>query len=341
MRYLITGGCGFIGTNMAAHVLLAAKDELYVIDDLSRLNSSKNLSWLQGKGKFKFFQTSIQDTLKIDHIITEIRPDVIFHLAGQVAMSTSIEDPIKDFKTNALGTINILEAVRKSCPQCIVIFASTNKVYGDFEGFNFEEGATRYVSVERPLGFDESTPLAFHSPYGCSKGAADQYLLDYYRIYRVPTVVVRLSTIYGDRQFATYDQGWIGWFSQKALEIKNGTLKENFTICGNGKQVRDILHIEDLKKLFFLFVDNKKKVKGQVFNIGGGINNSLSLLELFGLLEDHLDIKMTYTKLPFRDSDQKFYVSDLSKVRRVMGWEPTVSKEFGVKRFINWLSESC
>jgi len=341
MRYLITGGCGFIGTNMSEHILSSTEDELYVVDDLSRKNGDKNLAWLRSKRHFEFFQFSIHETEKISQLIEKIKPDVIFHLAGQVAMTTSIENPMRDFQVNTLGTINILEAVRKSCPQCLVIFSSTNKVYGDFQECSLRREATRYVPEDFPQGFDESMPLSFHSPYGCSKGAADQYLLDYHRIYGIPTVVLRLSTIYGERQFATYDQGWIGWFCQKALEIKEGRLKEEFTISGDGKQVRDILHIDDLKKLFFLIAKNKEKVSGQVFNIGGGIDNSLSLLELFQLLEKSLDVKMSYRQLPFRSSDQKFYVSDLSKVRRVLGWEPVVSKESGVNRFVDWLVELC
>lgn len=187
-----------------------------------------------------------------------------------------------------------------------------------------------------PNGFPESISLDFHSPYGCSKGCADQYLLDFHRIYGLKTIVFRHSSMYGSNQHATYDQGWIGWFCQKALEIKNHTLQKPFTISGTGKQVRDVLHGEDVVNLYFTAKDIDKAY-GEVFNIGGGIENSLSLLELFDLLENKLDIEMTYTQLPWRESDQKVFVADIEKATRILGWEPKISKKSGIDRLLIWL----
>ena len=240
---------------------------------------------------------------------------------------------------NSLGTLIALEAVHEHVPECIVIYSSTNKVYGDLEWVKYEETDTRYITPDYPNGFDEDIPLEFHSPYGCSKGAADMYTLDYARMFGLKTVVFRHSSMYGSRQFATYDQGWIGWFCQKALEIKNDALKEPFTISGNGKQVRDVLHAEDMKKLYFAAVEHIDKAKGQAFNIGGEMENSLSLLDLFDILEKELDVKLTYTKLPWRKSDQKVFVADISKVSRLIEWHPYVSKGKGIDLMLDWNSE--
>ena len=211
-------------------------------------------------------------------------PDAIFHLAGQVAMTTSIANPRMDFEVNVTGTHNLLEAVRQHSPDTIVVYSSTNKVYGDLEQYTYSENATRFVCNEHPNGFNENTQLDFHSPYGCSKGAADQYMLDYARIFGIKTVVFRHSSMYGGRQFATYDQGWIGWFCQKAVEASKGRIKEPFTISGTGKQVRDVLHADDMKQLYIAAINNIQQAKGHAFNIGGGIDCSLSLLELFAFL---------------------------------------------------------
>ena len=336
MKCLITGGCGFLGSNLAYEVLIC-NEELAVFDNLSRLGSVENYQWLSGKGEFKFIHADIRDPFSVEKNIANFKPDVIFHLAGQVAMTTSIADPRLDFEVNALGTLNVLEAVRKHVPECIVIYSSTNKVYGDFDWVKYEETDTRYITPDYPNGFDENIPLEFHSPYGCSKGAADQYMLDYARMFDLKTLVFRHSSMYGGRQFATYDQGWIGWFCQKALEIKNGTLKESFTISGNGKQVRDVLHAEDMKRLYFAGVEHIDKARGQTFNIGGGMENSLSLLELFDFLEKELDIKIAYTKLPWRKSDQKVFVADIGKAKHAVGWEPDIDKNSGIKTMLEWL----
>ena len=333
MRYLITGGCGFVGSNLAAEVLKRG-EELFVFDNLSRFGSSQNLDWLKKKGEFKYYPFDIRNNNDIETVIKEVKPDVIFHLAGQVAMTTSIQNPRLDFETNTIGTHNLLEAVRKYSAQSIILYSSTNKVYGDLEYLTYDENTTRYLCREYPEGFDENLKLNFTTPYGCSKGAADQFLLDYYKIFGIRTVVFRHSSMYGGNQHATYDQGWVGWFIQKALEIKNKTNKEPFTISGNGKQVRDVLHSSDVVKLYFSVVESIDKIKGEVFNIGGGLQNSLSLLELFSILEMHLDIKMNFTNLPFRTSDQLVFVSNNNKIETILEWKALTTPIEGIKNSI-------
>ncbi|MEW6195149.1 MAG: GDP-mannose 4,6-dehydratase [Bacteroidota bacterium] len=334
MRYLITGGCGFVGSNLAAEVL-KRNEELFVFDNLFRAGSEKNLLWLKDKGGFKFYHCDIRNYNDVENVVKEIKPDVIFHLAGQVAMTTSINDPRMDFEVNVVGTHNILETVRKFSPETAILYSSTNKVYGDLEYLTYEETETRYICREYPNGFDEKLPLDFHSPYGCSKGAADQYLLDYSRIFGIKTVVFRHSSMYGGYQHPTYDQGWIGWFIQKGLEIKWGSVKEPFTISGNGKQVRDVLYSSDVVNLYFQASTNIEKAKGQAFNIGGGIENSLSLLELFQLLEDELEIIMKYKKIPVRISDQKIFIANNTKANTILEWHPKVKCKAGIKEQLN------
>lgn len=337
MKLLITGGCGFLGSNLALHALERG-DTLLVFDSLYRAGSLANLDWLRGKGDFRFEHGDIRNQNDIVRTVTDFRPDAIFHLAGQVAMTTSIANPRMDFEVNALGTFNLLEAVRQNVPHAPVVYSSTNKVYGDLEQYQYRETATRYECIEKPAGFGEDTLLDFHSPYGCSKGAADQYMLDYARIFGLKTVVFRHSSMYGGRQFATYDQGWVGWFCQKAVEAKEGRLREPFTISGNGKQVRDVLHADDMIRLYFSALDKIEAAKGQAFNIGGGIENSLSLLELFTLLEEITGAKLTYMKLPPRESDQRVFVADLAKVQRLIQWEAQVSARDGVARMVDWVT---
>lgn len=338
MKYLITGGCGFLGSNIASQIL-KDKETLIVCDNLSRTGSEINLKWLQEQGNFIFFKTNVSDFKSISSIIEKERPDIIYHLAGQVAMTTSISNPRLDFETNILGSFNILEAVRRHSPDTCIIYSSTNKVYGDLEFLNYQESDTRYICKEYPDGFDEKINLEFHSPYGCSKGAADQYMLDYARIFKLNTIVFRHSSMYGSRQFGTYDQGWISWFCQKSVETK---LNKNtsFTISGNGKQVRDVLYSEDMINLYINAPKHIEKAKGQVFNIGGGMKNSLSLLELFAILEEELKINLKYTKLPPRESDQKIFVADISKAKDILNWEPSVTSRSGINKTIDWIIKS-
>jgi len=338
-KILITGGCGFLGSNLACRILKNSNDELFIFDNLSRYGSEQNLQWLRNMGDFKYYKNDIRNQEDISKIIKDIQPDVIFHLAGQVAMTTSIENPKLDFEINVLGTLNVLESIRKYSPHTFVIYSSSNKVYGDLEWINYKESQTRYLAEGYLKGFDENIPLSFQSPYGCSKGSADQYLLDYYRIFGIKTAVFRHSSMYGPRQFSTYDQGWIGWFCQKALEIKNNTLKDPLTISGNGKQVRDVLFADDMVDLYLNATIHSKEIEGQAFNIGGGVENSLSLIELFKILESELDINMIYTNLPFRISDQKVFIADIEKAKRMIKWEPKLDSLTGIKKMIDWKKE--
>ncbi|MFA6150748.1 MAG: GDP-mannose 4,6-dehydratase [Chitinophagaceae bacterium] len=339
MKVLITGGCGFLGSNIAYN-LKDKNYEIHILDNLSRLGSEQNLEWLKSNLSVKFHKADVRNAEEVESVFEAIMPDVIFHLAGQVAMTTSIQNPRLDFEINALGTLNMLESIRKYKRDCLIVYSSTNKVYGDLEKYNFTETELRYKVEEKPNGFDENETLDFHSPYGCSKGSADQYVLDFSRLFGIRGVVFRHSTIYGGRQFATYDQGWIGWFCQQALEIKQNPAREPFTISGNGKQVRDVLHADDAVRLYISVIDNIETMKGKVFNIGGGMSNSLSLLELFQILESELGIKMNYTRLEPRESDQKVFIADITKVTAATGWKPEVDRVSGVKKMLQWLQSS-
>lgn len=338
MKLLINGGCGFLGSNLASYGIQNGYD-VTVFDNLSRTGSSSNLEWLKSLGDFTFIHGDTRNKNDVEKIIAEGQFDAVFHLAGQVAMTTSIENPYKDFEINALGALNVLDSIRKYSPQTSVFFSSTNKVYGDLEEFTYEETDTRYKCIEYPNGFDEKLRLDFRSPYGCSKGSADQYMLDYYRIFGIKTTVFRHSSMYGSRQFATYDQGWVGWFVQKAIEKHQNPNCAPFTISGNGKQVRDLLHADDMINLYYTALKNVDKVCGQVYNIGGTMDQSLSLLELFDLLNKKLGIKMEYDILPPRQSDQKVFVADVTKIKEKIGWEPKVSAEEGITRMIEWVKE--
>lgn len=337
MKILITGGCGFLGSNIAYSVLEKRKDDLYILDSFYRTGSRDNLIWLKSFGKFRFYKADIRYKQAIEKIIKSIKPDVIFHLAGQVAMSISIENPFFDFEVNAVGTLNLLETIRNYSPATILIYSSTNKVYGSLDWVKHKELEKKYVAEDFPNGFPENISLDFHSPYGCSKGCAEQYVLDFARLYDLRTVVFRHSSMYGNRQFGTYDQGWISWFCQKALETKKGLLKEPFTVSGDGKQVRDALFADDMVDLYLGAIKNIEKIKGNAFNIGGGVKNSLSLIELFDILEEKLDVKLKYLREPWRFSDQKVFIADISKIKKMSGWAPSVDKITGIDKTIEWI----
>ncbi len=337
MRILITGGCGFVGSNLALQAMQDGND-VQIIDNLYRIGSEINLSWLRDQGKFIFREIDISNTDVVERAMSEFLPDAVFHMAGQVAMTTSIEDPLFDFRTNALGTLNVLEAVRKHCPGSLVVYSSTNKVYGDLEYIELDETDTRYIARAYPRGFDETLNLDFRSPYGCSKGCADQYMLDYHKIYGLNTVVFRHSSIYGGRQFSNFDQGWIGWFCRNAMKTTSDP-GHSFTISGTGKQVRDVLFAEDLVKAYFRVLRKSDHISGEVFNLGGGMDNSLSLLELFQLLEKKLGIKMNYQETPWRSSDQKVFVADNAKAKSLLGWEPKIDKDTGLDLMLQWTKD--
>ena len=335
-KLLINGGCGFLDSNLAAAGLERGFD-VTVLDNLSRTGSAENLAWLQAKGgKLTFIHGDTRVRNDVERVIKAGNFEAVFHLAGQVAMTTSIADPYRDFQTNTLGTLNVLDSIKLYSPNTAMFFSSTNKVYGDLEQYTYTETDSRYVCADFPEGFDESVPLDFRSPYGCSKGAADQYMLDYHRIFGLNTVVFRHSSMYGGRQFATYDQGWIGWFCAKALERKRNPHSEAFTISGTGKQVRDILHAEDMINLYYSGLEHIGEISGQAFNIGGTMKHSLSLLELFAMLEDRLSIHMEYTHLPPRFSDQRVFVADIKKIHDAIGWTPEVTADEGISQMLNW-----
>lgn len=335
MRYLITGGCGFLGSNLAAEVLKRG-DELFIFDNLFRYGSEKNQDWLNSLGRFKLYHSDIRSYNDVEYAIRDAKPDIIFHLAGQVAMTTSVENPRLDFEINVLGGHNILECVRKYAPQTIITYSSTNKVYGDLESIDYLETDSRYIAKGYENGFNEDVPLNFQSPYGCSKGATDQYMLDYARMFGLHTVVFRHSSIFGNRQFSNFDQGWIGWFTKQFVDAKAGRLEKPFTVSGNGKQVRDVLFSEDLIDCYFKAVAAIDTTKGKAYNIGGGVQNSLSLLELFSLLENDLGTSVPYVHIAARKSDQKVFIADIAKAKKDFNWVPRISKEEGIIKMVEW-----
>lgn len=334
MKILITGGAGFIGCNAAARYIKRG-DEVVVLDNLSRRGTHLNLQWLKTLGKFEFVEGDIRDYGLLKGVCSREKGiNAILHLAAQVAVTTSVTDPRNDFEVNALGTFNVLEAIRESGVSPAVIFSSTNKVYGNLEDMPVREGESRYQFEGEKRAVSEDQPLDFHSPYGCSKGAADQYVRDYARIYGLKTVVMRQSCIYGPRQFGIEDQGWVAWFIIAALTGKK------ITVYGDGKQVRDILYMDDLLDSFDAAIGNIDRCAGEVFNVGGGPDNSISLLEFLGLLEEFFGRKIDYTFSDWRPGDQKIYVSDIGKAGRRLSWNPRVSNREGIKRLYDWVAEN-
>jgi CDP-paratose 2-epimerase len=347
MNVLITGGCGFLGSNVASRFLQDGA-RLTIIDKMHKTGARENLRWLQDSKKqereLEFHELDVASIDRMADIFQKRGPfDYVCHLAGQVAMTTSLADPLEDFRTNALGTVHVLECARKWSPKALVAFSSTNKVYGDLRHLEYSQNETRYLLPEYPNGIDESMPLDFASPYGCSKGSADQYVRDWYRNFGLDTVVFRHSSIYGGRQYATADQGWIGWFAKQAIEQdsckRRGAEVVPFTISGTGKQVRDVLHSEDLISLYQAAYEKRSLCAGEVFNIGGGMSNSLSLIELFDQLSHLLGRSdgLSYLRLPRRQSDQDFFVADITKAHKLLGWSPRVSASQGLTQMIDWV----
>lgn len=334
MKWIVTGGAGFIGCN-AVQRLLTLGHTVVVIDNLTRRGAQTNLEWLRTQGAFEFALLDIRDTSGLQMLIKDHSDaDVILHLAAQVAVTTSVANPREDFEINALGTFNVLEAARLCTNQPIVLYASTNKVYGEMEhvGTMLQNGRYQYVNL--PGGVAETEPLDFHSPYGCSKGAADQYVRDYARIYGLRTVVLRQSCIYGRRQFGVEDQGWMAWFTIAAL------LGQSITIYGDGRQVRDVLFVDDLVESYLEAVANIAQTNGKVYNIGGGSVNQLSLLELLNMLEYFLDCSIAVKYADWRPGDQKVFVADVAKAQREFGWRPTTNIESGLEKLINWVRQN-
>lgn len=334
MKWLITGGAGFIGCNTASQ-LSENKDDLIIFDNLSRKGAKENLQWLKNQAEFDFVAGDVRDYSALESVFGEHKDiDVVLHLAAQVAVTTSVQNPREDFEVNALGTFNVLEAIRQSRSKPIMVNASTNKVYGNTEHVEILEKNGKYQYDSLSYGVPETMPLDFHSPYGCSKGAADQYVCDYARIYDLKVVNLRQSCIYGCRQFGVEDQGWVAWFTIAAV------LGKPITIFGDGKQVRDVLFVDDLVNCYKMAVGNIHKVSGESYNIGGGPDNQLSLLELLVLLQKHTGKKLDVGFDDWRPGDQKVFICDIRKAERELRWKPRVGVEEGVQRLYRWVEEN-
>jgi CDP-paratose 2-epimerase len=328
---LVTGGAGFVGSNLV-HNLAREGYRVTVLDSLARCGTEHNLSWLreQHDGRLRFLQADVRDFQPVREAVADAA--IVFHLAGQVAVTSSVDDPRTDYEVNALGTFNVLEAARQSGHRPIILFTSTNKVYGSMEDVTVLERTTRYEYRDFPHGIGESQPLDFHSPYGCSKGAADQYVRDYARIYGLPTVVFRMSCIYGPRQFGNEDQGWLAHFMIAALTGKP------ISIYGDGKQVRDILFVDDLVRAMRLAVEKIDVARGQVFNIGGGPSNTIAVWREFReILADLKGEKVSVGFHDWRPGDQPCYVSDIRKADRVLGWQPQIDHHAGIRKLWDWI----
>jgi CDP-paratose 2-epimerase len=329
-KYLITGGAGFIGSNYVARLIERGED-VSIYDNLSRPGSTFNLSWLESlkKNSFQLIEADIRDQEAINKAVAG--KDVVVHLAGQVAVTTSVINPQEDFEINAQGTLNVLEAARNSSQNPIVLYASTNKVYGGMEDIQVIETETNYRYLDYPHGISEEFPLDFHSPYGCSKGSGDQYVRDYQRIYGLPTVVLRQSCIYGPRQFGVEDQGWLAWFIIAVLTGKQ------ISIYGNGKQVRDVLFVSDLLDVYDACIENIDTAAGRIYNIGGGSEKMISVWKEFSpILEEMLNKEIPVVWGDWRPGDQKIYVSDIRKAQIELGWEPKISVRDGLQILLNW-----
>ncbi len=331
---LVTGGAGFVGTNLS-HRLAAAGEHVIVFDDLSRAGVDENLEWLleAGGGRISFVEGDVRDADGVARVVQGAGS--IFHLAAQVAVTTSLVDPVSDFQVNAAGTLNVLEAVRgRGGPAPFLLYTSSNKVLGSLDDVDLVVTDARYEPSDPALrenGIGAGRGIDFHSPYGCSKGAADQYVLDYARTYGVPSTVFRMSCIYGPHQRGTSDQGWVAHFARAAL---NG---EPVTFYGDGKQVRDALFVDDLVDAMLLARGNPGVVAGRAYTIGGGPGNTVSLLELVDHLERLTDRAIEAGREEWRSADQRYYVSDIRDYRDATGWSPRVPLVEGLERLLDWL----
>jgi CDP-paratose 2-epimerase len=333
-RILITGGAGFIGANTAKYFSNQGW-QVSIIDNLSRMGAVLNLDWLKTEAPtLNFYKEDVRNYEAIIKIVNDVRPNAILHLAGQVAVTTSVSNPREDFEINALGTFNMLEALRVSSPEAFFIYSSTNKVYGKLTNIEVSKINNRYEYKNLREGVDENQPLDFYSPYGCSKGAADQYVLDYSRIYGLKTTSFRQSCIYGERQFGIEDQGWVAWFSIAA------TLGKLITIYGDGCQIRDVLQVKDLAKAYEAALYNQDLANGQAFNIGGGSSNTMSLLELVHYIEDSHGFKIPLLWDDWRPGDQTVFVCDTSKARDLLKWTPAIQVRQGVSELIDWVKRN-
>jgi CDP-paratose 2-epimerase len=330
---LITGGAGFVATNVADRLLRMGR-RVRLFDNLSRAGVEQNLRWIQARhgDRVEFVRGDVRDQAAIRRAICGV--DQVFHFAAQVAVTTSLTDPFLDFEVNARGTLNLLEAIRAADAPPTLLFTSTNKVYGDLDDVRLRRGRSRYEPEDEGMamrGISEARPLDFHSPYGCSKGAAEQYVLDYARTFGVPATVFRMSCIYGPHQFGTEDQGWVAHFLIQALQ------RRPLTLYGDGLQVRDVLFVEDLVDAMLLAHDRIEDTAGDAFNIGGGPANTISLVELMELIAHLTGERPAFAIEPWRPADQRYYVSSTSKFEHLTGWAARVGVRQGVERLLSWL----
>lgn len=335
MTTLVTGGAGFIGCNVV-HRLLGSGERVRILDDLSRPHVERNVAWLREQhSPIEMVVADVRDGHAVRRAVDGV--DHVFHFAAQVAVTTSLVDPVHDFDVNARGTLSVLEAIRATTRRPSLLFTSTNKVYGACHDVVLSRQGKRYVPEDqrvRDAGVSEARPLDFHSPYGCAKGCADQYVLDWARTYGVPTCVFRMSCIYGPRQFGNEDQGWVAHFLLQALR------GEPITVYGDGHQVRDVLFVDDLVDAMLLARDAMGRVTGHAFNVGGGVANALSLLELVDHIDGMLGSKPRVRYEPWRTADQRWYVSDVRKMGRALGWRPRTPLRSGLERLRAWLESS-
>lgn len=331
---LVTGGSGFIGCN-ACRFFAEKGFKVIAVDNLSRKGAYLNLEYILNSGSdIEFIHCDIKSYFDLEVLFLKYSFDVILHLAAQVAVTTSVTNPREDLEINIIGTFNLLELTRKYSPDAIFLYSSTNKVYGKLEDVAIEEHNKRYSFKFKKEGIDEKAPLDFYSPYGCSKGAADQYVLDYFRIYGLKTVVLRQSCIYGYRQFGIEDQGWVAWFTLSAV------FNRTMTIYGNGKQVRDLLFIDDLIKLFNMAINKIEVAQGNAFNIGGGPKKSLSLLELIDYLNEITGTHVKYSFSDWRIGDQLVFICDITKAKEVLGWKPVTGVNDGILKLYKWVTDN-
>jgi CDP-paratose 2-epimerase len=332
---VITGGAGFIGTNLADR-LLSGGEEVLLFDNLSRDGVEQNLRWLQARHGSRL-RLSRRDIRERGAVVSAVKgASSVFHLAAQVAVTTSLEHPLRDFEVNAIGTLNVLEALRRNNRSTPLIYTSTNKVYGCMERFPLELKEDRYQPANRRVqeqGFDESGPLAFASPYGCSKGTADQYVLDYASSYGLQTTVLRMSCIYGPHQMGTEDQGWVAHFFRQAFEDLP------VTIYGDGRQVRDLLFVDDLVEALLLARERSRSNGGEVFNIGGGPANAASIREVLRMISEFQARTPKREFGEWRTGDQRYYVTDFSKFREATGWLPATTLQEGMRRLHSWIRD--
>jgi CDP-paratose 2-epimerase len=330
-RALITGGVGFIGTNLADRLLSEGRS-VVLLDSLSRPGVEKNLTWLVERysPRVRVVIADIRDRSAIRGALEDISE--VYHFAAQVAVTTSLADPATDFEINALGTLNLLEELRAMADPPPLVFTSTNKVYGDLNDMQLVRRGLRYQPSGLGFGIGETRALSFHSPYGCSKGAADQYVLDYARVYGIPATVFRMSCIYGPHQCGTEDQGWLAHFMIRSLDGKV------ITIYGDGMQVRDVLYVEDLVDALLLAQSNPGRVAGRAFNIGGGPENTTSLLELVDTITELKGARPRVRFEPWRHADQRYYVSDIRAFEAATGWRPGITVQEGAARLYAWLA---